>query len=218
MVATKLGNLSDLNEISSFIDRTKPNIVFHLGAQAIVREGYRDPHRTFESNTLGTVNVLEAIRITKWPAVAIFVTSDKVYRQSACNKPFIEDDALGGLDPYSASKSSCEHAIASYAPILRNNTKIGSARAGNVIGGGDWSQDRLLPDAIRAWTSNSTLAIRFPLSTRPWQHVLDCLAGYLIFAQSLWEGKIESGAFNFGPDPSESVTVLELIENAQRHF
>ena len=164
-----------------------------------------------------TENILEAIRSTSSVKTMVMVTTDKVYRNNACLKPYKEDDPLGGHDPYSSSKAASEHIISSYtnAFLSAQGVAVASARAGNVLGGGDWAAERLIPDAIRAWSDNSSLAVRHPESIRPWQHVLEPLHGYIILAQQL-ASKLElASAFNFGPDFDEIASVRRVIELAQ---
>jgi CDP-glucose 4,6-dehydratase len=194
-----------------------PEIVFHLAAQALVRESYDDPLTTFSTNTQGTANLLDCLRFTESLKVVVAITTDKVYKNLELIYPYRETDALGGHDPYSASKAAAEIIIASYRDSYFKNRGIAlaSARAGNVIGGGDWSGDRLIPDAIRAWQSNQPLTIRNPNAVRPWQHVLEPLSGYLSLAQKLWENPDLAGPYNFGPQPQEAATV-ELVINLAR--
>jgi CDP-glucose 4,6-dehydratase len=163
---------------------------------------------------MGTTHVLDALRGLDGVRVAVMVTTDKVYRNAEWPWPYREDDGLGGQDPYSASKAASEIAIASYrdAFLSAQGVAVASARAGNVIGGGDWSEDRLIPDAVRAWQAGQPLEIRRPQAIRPWQHVLESLAGYLTLAHKLWEQPALMGAYNFGPDSSEVTTVRELVE------
>ena len=206
--------------LSNLIHELRPEVVFHLAAQPLVRASYRDPLATFASNIMGTANVLDAMRDLDSVRVAVMITTDKVYANSERFYPFREQDALGGHDPYSASKAACEIVIASYrdAFLAEQGIAVASARAGNVIGGGDWSEDRLIPDAVRAWQSGRTLEVRQPLSTRPWQHVLEPLAGYLVLAQNLWRQPALAGAFNFGPETHSAATVRNVVEIARSAF
>ncbi len=205
-----------------------PEVVFHLAAQPLVRAGYREPVATFATNVMGTVHVLEALRGVASMRVAVMVTTDKVYRNphpspftlqpSTFNpQPFSETAPLGGHDPYSASKAACEIAIESYREsFLRpQGVAVASARAGNVIGGGDWSEDRLIPDAVRAWSCGDVLELRYPEAVRPWQHVLEPLAGYLRLAEGLWENPDLADAYNFAPAPEDAVPVREVVALAQ---
>lgn len=195
--------------LEAFI-RVQPAIVFHMAAQALVRPSYSDPVNTFATNALGTATVLEAIRKTPSVKVAVVITTDKVYKNREWFYPYREIDTLGGNDPYSASKACAEIIIHSYrCSFLEGLGKsISSARAGNVIGGGDWSMDRLVPDAIRAFISNTSLQLRNPDAIRPWQHVLDALSGYLLLAEAQWKDPSQfAKAWNFAPDSGTEATV-----------
>lgn len=215
--------LIDITNRKSLLDllfETKPDIVFHLAAQSLVYEGYRSPFDTFFVNFFGTLSLVESIRELGGPRVNVIVTTDKVYRNNGFKQAFSEDSALGGFDPYSASKASSEILIESYKSSFLNESKIalGSARAGNVIGGGDWSTLRIMPDIVRAKYSNSSLLIRNPQATRPWQYVLDPLCGYLLFAEDLFSNPHLAQPLNFGPIGTEDLTVAELIDLAQEYF
>ena len=226
--ALALGELSD----SHFIDirnsetlqaavrKAEPHIVFHLAAQPLVRASYRDPLATFSANVMGTAHVLEALRGLKSVRAAVMITTDKVYRNREWAWPYREDDALGGHDPYSASKAACEIVIDSYRQsfLREQGVAVASARAGNVIGGGDWSEDRLIPDAVRAWQSSQTLHIRRPQAIRPWQHVLEPLAGYVRLAEQLVTDLTMAGAWNFGPPSHEAATVRDVIDLARSAY
>ena len=198
----------------------RPEVVLHLAAQALVRPGYAAPLDTFATNVMGTAHVLDALRGLPEARVALVVTTDKVYRNREWAYPYREDDPLGGHDPYSASKAATELVTASYRDsfLAAQGIAVATARAGNVIGGGDWAQDRLLPDAVRAWEKGATLHIRRPQATRPWQHVLEPLAAYLRLAQRLWESPALAGAYNFGPLPHEAATVKNVIELASAAY
>ena len=187
-VASRIVDLRDAAATAAAVRAARPQIVLHLAAQALVRASYREPLATFATNTMGTAHVLDALRGLDDVCVAVVVTTDKVYRNNEWAYPYREDDALGGHDPYSASKAAAELVAASYrsAFLEAQQVAVATARAGNVIGGGDWSDDRLIPDAVRAWQSGSSLTIRRPQAIRPWQHVLDPLAGYLRLAERLW--------------------------------
>lgn len=202
--------------LHELIWRARPDVLFHFAAQSLVRPSYREPVSTFATNVMGTVNVLEALRGQESIRVAIGVTTDKVYQNHEWLWPYRETDVLGGHDPYSASKAASEIVIASYrdAFLSQQGVALASARAGNVIGGGDWAEDRLIPDAVRCWQSGQPLVVRRPQSVRPWQHVLEPLAGYLALAEQLWARPELAGAYNFGPEPHESVTVRSVIEAA----
>ena len=211
-------DINDYNSLQKEIKSFEPDFIFHLAAQPLVLESYEDPKTTFETNFNGTLNLLEVLRESNTPCTAIFITTDKVYENKELNLPFSEDDKLGGKDPYSASKAACELLIHSYHTSFFKNSKINiaSVRAGNVIGGGDWSENRLIPDIIRSVFENKTLAIRSPWATRPWQHVLEPLHGYLVLAIGLCENPLTySGAWNFGPETGDVKTVKEIVEIAQ---
>lgn len=197
-----------------------PEIVLHLAAQPLVRSSYEAPVETFATNVMGTVNVLESLRTLPNARVAIVVTSDKVYRNAEWVYPYREDDALGGRDPYSASKAAAEIVTNAYwhSFFKGSKTAVATARAGNVIGGGDWSKDRLLPDAIRAWQAGAPLGVRHPGAHRPWQHVLDCLHGYMLLAEALWRDPALAGPWNFGPATHETAKVGEVLELARNAY
>ena len=205
--------------VGDIFNQVRPEIVFHLAAQALVRNSYDDPLTTFDTNIGGTVNVLEAIRQCPDVKAAVVITSDKCYENQEWVWGYREKDPLGGHDPYSASKGAVEIVSAAYLRSYFNVNGLGphlgfaTARAGNVIGGGDWAKDRIIPDCVRALADGKPIVIRNPRSTRPWQHVLDPLAGYLLLAMRLLENpEIFSGAWNFGPRTSDQITVAELAE------
>lgn len=198
-----------------------PDVVFHLAAQSLVREGYRDPIRTIETNVLGTANLLESIRTSGTSVrVIVVVTTDKVYESRSFDVPFTESDRLGGADPYSSSKAAAEILADSYyrSYLAQNGVSLATARSGNVIGGGDWARHRLIPDAIRAWQLGRTLLVRNPDSVRPWQHVLEPLCGYLLLAEKIWLEPVFSGAYNFGPNSSAAASVEFVISKASQAF
>lgn len=211
-----LCDIRDAHALAARVRQAQPEIVLHLAAQALVRAGYRDPLLTFATNTMGTAHVLDALREQPDTRVAVMVTTDKVYRNLEHPYPYREDDHLGGHDPYSASKAASELVIACYrdAFLTRQGVAVASARAGNVIGGGDWAEDRLIPDCVRAWQTGQPLTIRRPEAIRPWQHVLEPLAGYLRLAEALWHDPGLAGAYNMGPRTDEAATVKEVIELA----
>ncbi len=211
-------DIRNAQNVKSVFDQTQPEIVFHLAAQALVRESYKNPLDTFSTNTMGTANVLEAMRHCSSVKAAVMVTTDKVYRNHERLEPYKEQDGLGGQDPYSASKAASELIIDSYRKsyMTAHGINIASARAGNVIGGGDWATDRLIPDAISAWCAQSSLAVRNPDSIRPWQHVLEPLKAYIILAQQLVANPEFACAYNFGPEFAEAASVRQVIELAQR--
>lgn len=210
-------DVRDARTLAEHVRTVRPEIVFHLAAQPLVRASYRDPLGTLSTNVMGTAHLLDALRGLDSMRVAVMVTSDKVYRNQEHPYPYREDDTLGGHDPYSASKAASEIIIASYrdAFLREQGVAIASARAGNVIGGGDWSEDRLIPDALRAWQAGRTLDIRHPQAIRPWQHVLEPLSGYLQLAEQLWRQPELAGAYNFGPHTHEAATVREVVELAR---
>jgi CDP-glucose 4,6-dehydratase len=213
-------DIRDRAALDTLISQIQPDIVFHLAAQPLVRASYLDPAETFATNVMGTAHVLDALRGLKRTRVAVMVTTDKVYRSNKSSRPFSEDDALGGHDPYSASKAASEIVIASYrdAFLAEQGVAVASARAGNVIGGGDWSENRLIPDAVRAWQAGQTLEVRRPNAIRPWQHVLEALAGYLTLAKKLWHQPALAGAYNFGPEKDQAATVREVVEIASESY
>jgi CDP-glucose 4,6-dehydratase len=213
-------DIRDATKLASIIKGFRPEIIFHLAAQPLVHAGYQDPLGTYGTNVMGTANLLDALRGLDTAKVVVMVTTDKVYRNNEWVFPYRESDALGGHDPYSASKAASEMVIASYrdAYLLEQGVAVSSARAGNVIGGGDWSQNRLIPDAVRSWRDGVSLEIRRPQAIRPWQHVLEPLHGYLTLAKKLWFYPSLAGAYNFGPHPYEAATVREVIELARSSF
>jgi CDP-glucose 4,6-dehydratase len=209
------GDIRDLNSITRTIEEQRPDFVFHLAAQALVIDSYNDPCGTFNTNVQGTLNVLEAIRKCPSVKVGIFVTSDKCYDNKEWMHGYRESDPLGGNDPYSASKGAAEIVISSYIHSFfnsENTPSIASVRAGNVIGGGDWSQNRIIPDCIRALINDKPITIRNPKSVRPWQHVLEPLYGYLLLGSVMYdEGKEFSGPWNFGPQYQNAAPVEDLV-------
>lgn len=218
-------DILDLHTLTERISAFKPEVVFHLAAQPLVTQGYRDPIHTWRVNVIGTCNLLDALRTVEDPCVAVFITTDKVYENSEWDYGYREADPLGGRDPYSSSKAAAELAISSWRssfcghlPHQSANLRIASARAGNVIGGGDWSQDRIVPDAVRALMSSQPIPVRFPSSTRPWQHVLEPLGGYLLLAERLHQEPTFATAFNFGPDNLANRSVRQLVEEILRQW
>lgn len=213
-----LGDIRDRALVRELVDRSDPQIVIHMAAQALVRQGYEHPIDTFDVNVTGTLVLLDALRHARALEAVLVVTSDKVYENDSSGHRFCEDDRLGGVDPYSASKAACELGVASFGrsffasrDAASRPVGIATARAGNVIGGGDWSADRIIPDLWRARVSGTPIALRYPEATRPWQHVLDPLCGYLAFARALSEG-LEVAALNFGPEAGEVLSVRDLAE------
>lgn len=213
-------DIRDADDVMQLMQAVQPEVVLHLAAQALVRPSYADPVGTFATNIMGTAHVLEAVRHTPAVRVVVAVTTDKVYRNREWPHPYRESDRLGGHDPYSASKAACELVIDGYRQSFLNaqGVALASARAGNVIGGGDWAQDRLLPDAVRAWSAGTPLHVRRPDAVRPWQHVLEPLCGYLRLAEHLWQHPQAEPAWNFGPAAAAALSVREVIASAQAAF
>jgi CDP-glucose 4,6-dehydratase len=214
------GDVRDSKTLKEIFKEYKPEIVFHLAAQSLVRRSYREPLETYETNVMGTVNLFEVCRSAPSVRVIINVTSDKCYENRESIQGYKENDAMGGYDPYSSSKGCAELVTNAYIKSYFNPDKykehgraLASVRAGNVIGGGDWAEDRLIPDCIRAFMSKSPVIIRYPDAVRPWQHVLEPLHGYLLLAQRLYEnGPKFTGAWNFGPDDSDAKSVRWIVE------
>lgn len=212
-----IGDIRDLEKLKEVIIEFKPEIVFHLAAQPLVRLSYREPRLTYETNVMGTVNLLEAIRQTKSVRAVVNVTSDKCYENKEWVWGYREIDPMGGYDPYSSSKGCSELITAAYRNSYFKNTEtaIASARAGNVIGGGDWAEDRLIPDIVRSLSQGKQIIIRNPKATRPWQHVLEPLSGYLLLGKLLYEkGQEFAEAWNFGPSDSSVMTVEEIVKKS----
>lgn len=216
------GDIRDRDRLAQVVDEFRPEIIFHLAAQSLVRKSYADPVTTYETNTMGMVNVLDCIRLRPWIKVAVLITSDKAYRNNEWCWGYRETDTLGGHDPYSASKSCADLIAQSYfhSFLRQTPTRVAIARAGNVIGGGDWAEDRIVPDCIRAWSAHQSVEVRSPQATRPWQHVLEPLSGYLSLGAGLWKsmGSLNGEAFNFGPDAHVNQTVAELLDAMIMHW
>lgn len=213
-------DIRDSVALVKVMKQSDPEIIFHLAAQPLVRKSYSDPLDTFNTNVMGTANVLNGMRELSNLKSSVMITTDKVYENLEHSRPYIETDRLGGYDPYSASKAASEIVISSFCRsfMQENRVAISSARAGNIIGGGDWSDDRLLPDAIRAWQENGTLKIRYPNSVRPWQHVLEPLYGYMLLAQAQWERPEMAGTFNFGPESDKAFMVQDVVKIARSYY
>ncbi len=215
-------DIRDPHAVSRAFLEVKPDIVFHLAAQPLIRRSYRDPLETWSTNVTGTANVLEACRHTHSVRAIVAITTDKCYENREWPWGYRETDRLGGHDPYSASKAGSELVAASYRHAFFNSGRaplLATARAGNVIGGGDWSEDRLIPDLVRAVANGQSLEIRSPLATRPWQHVLESLSGYLLLGQRLLqESKACAEAWNFGPEPEGNRTVSEVLGELNAHW
>jgi CDP-glucose 4,6-dehydratase len=224
IVKGTFSDIRDFDKLKSAISDFQPDLILHLAAQPLVRRGYKTPRETFEINAQGTANVLEAARLTPSVLGVLCITTDKVYKNLEIDYGYVENDALGGKDPYSASKAAAELIISGYRDSIRgqgsNSPIISVARGGNIIGGGDWSEDRLIPDYIRAYESGKHLAIRYPNSTRPWQHVLSLVDGYLeILSGMIGESpKDFDRAFNLGPVESSQVSVASVLESLSRYL
>ena len=212
-------DINDFEKIKSIFIKTKPDFVFHLAAQSLVSHSVKNPLITFNTNVIGTTNILESLRYLKKKCSTVIITSDKCYFNKEIQKGYVETDVLGGNDPYSASKASAEIVFNSYFNTFFKKNRlisVATARAGNVIGGGDFSSNRIIPDVIRSVTSNSILKIRSPKSTRPWQHVLEPLRGYIDLSIDLYKSSKNSGEnFNFGPRSKENYKVIEIIKMIQ---
>ena len=206
------GDIRDYDSLLKAIQTFQPEFVFHLAAQPIVRESYVNPRETYDTNLMGTVNVLEAIRQAASVKSAVIVTTDKVYRNDESGREFREDDVLDGFDPYSNSKSCAELATASYKRSFPNLPPISTARAGNVIGGGDFSKDRIIPDCVRAVSKGEPIIVRNPHSIRPYQHVLEPLFAYLLIAEKQVENPALAGSYNIGPEEYDCITTGELVD------
>ena len=216
-------DIRSLDKIVKIINSEKPDFLFHLAAQPIVSQSYVNPIETISSNIMGTANILEALRLSNHNCIAIMITSDKAYDNIEQVWGYREIDAIGGKDIYSGSKGGAEFVIKSYYHSFfksdKSNIKLAVGRAGNVIGGGDWAKDRIVVDCIRAWSKGETVEIRSPKATRPWQHVLEPLSGYLRLAQSLTkDDHLVGEAFNFGPKAEQNHTVVELLDDLSRYW
>ena len=217
-----IGDIRDVSFLQKSILDFKPDFIFHLAAQPIVLTSYKIPAETFEVNVIGTANVLDGMKLLDKPCIGVMITTDKVYENSETGQAYKETDRIGGYDPYSASKACCEIVIDSYRKSFFNPVEykkhqksIASARAGNVIGGGDWAADRLIPDVVRALSGDKVIKIRNPQSVRPWQHVLEPLSGYLKLAEKMFYNPQQfASSFNFGPDLNDVMTVREMSEMA----
>ncbi len=215
LASSTIGDIRNRSALSAAMRAARPDIVFHLAAQPLVRRSYADPVETYEVNVIGTVNVLEAVRQTSEVRAIVNITTDKCYENREWVWPYREPEALGGFDPYSSSKACSELITSAYRRSFfgPKEIRVASARAGNVIGGGDWAVDRLIPDFFRSIERDKRLTIRSPLATRPWQHVLEPLSGYLLLAEKLYTHGAEfSGAWNFGPDDEGAKTVQWIVE------
>ena len=225
-IVSIIGDIKDLEKLNKTFKKYNPDIVFHLAAQSLVRPSYKNPIETYEANVMGTLKVLEACRTNSAKAI-VNITSDKAYENKEWIWGYRENDPMGGYDPYSSSKGCADLLVKSYRNSYFNtteykkshNTLIASCRAGNVIGGGDWAQDRLITDIMISVSNNKKVSIRNPHATRPWQHVLEPLSGYLHIGQKLLEEKVEySGAWNFGPSDEGNITVEEVVKNVKKYW
>jgi len=222
-----LTDIRNADSLARIVALARPEIVFHLAAQPLVRRSYRDPSETYATNVIGTLNVCEACRACNSVRAIVAITTDKVYENPDSGAAFKETDPLGGYDPYSASKACAEILLASYRRSYFNpvsygtdhHTLLASVRAGNVIGGGDWSEDRLLPDIMKAVGAGEPVILRNPQAVRPWQHVLECLSGYLLVGQRLYEGDPACARpFNFGPKLGDTLQVREIVERVRTQW
>ena len=218
------GDVRDRVAVKKVICGIKPDFIFHLAAQPLVRLSYRRPVETFDTNIMGTIHVLDALRYLKNKCNAVLITTDKCYENKETKRPYKEDDPMGGYDPYSCSKGCDELVISSYRRSFFSSSDsavwIASARAGNVIGGGDWAKDRIIPDCFRALQRGVPIPVRNKVSTRPWQHVLEPLSGYLTLSAALdarQDFAAVASGFNFGPDPNANRTVKEVVEELLKH-
>jgi CDP-glucose 4,6-dehydratase len=216
-------DIRDLNKMTQIVSNEKPEFLFHLAAQPIVSTSYKDPIETISSNVMGTTNILEALKVSNHKCTAIIITSDKAYDNIEQVWGYKEDDKMGGKDIYSGSKGAAELIIKSYYhSFFKNedsNIKLAVGRAGNVIGGGDWAKDRIVVDCMEAWSDNKTVEIRSPEATRPWQHVLEPLSGYLNLGQVLYEDdSLHGESFNFGPRAEQNHTVKQLLEDLSTYW
>jgi CDP-glucose 4,6-dehydratase len=217
-----IADLRDGDTLQKTIADTQPEVIIHMAAQSLVRRSYRDPVETFQSNIIGTMNLLEALRHYDKPCTAVIVTTDKVYAENHTGQAYVESDKLGGHDPYSTSKACCELLTDSYRlsyfhpdKYASHRKSIATARAGNVIGGGDWCEDRLVPDLVRAMSANKPVRVRNPAAVRPWQHVLEPLTGYLLLAAHQLQSPTHfCQGFNFGPEMDDTLRVQQVIELA----
>jgi len=215
-------DIRNFEKLKKTINQFRPNFIFHLAAEAIVSRAYLNPLKTWTTNTLGTINILHILNSIKFKVITVFITSDKVYKNLELNRGYHENDILGDYDPYSASKASADLAVQSYYKSFlkkNKNVKIAIARAGNVIGGGDWSLNRIIPDCVSKWSQKKILKVRNPNSTRPWQHVFDIIFGYVTLAINLKaDKKINGESFNFGPSKSHNFKVIDLIKSIKKYW
>jgi CDP-glucose 4,6-dehydratase len=215
-------DIRNLKKLKKIFKIYQPDFVFHLAAQSLVKKSYINPVDTITTNTIGTMNVLESLKQINKKFAAVIITSDKSYKNLEIKRGYHENDLLGGKDPYSASKGAAEILIQSFISSYfekNNKSNIGIARAGNVIGGGDWSEDRLIPDCVKSWSANKKVIIRNPKSTRPWQHVLEAIRGYLTLAEFLYKNpKLHGEPFNFGPNHKQNKDVITLVKEMKKYW
>jgi CDP-glucose 4,6-dehydratase len=221
IIDSVLADIRDRDRLQKELDSFRPDYIFHLAAQPLVRRSYEIPAETFDVNVTGTANLLQSVHSLSNKCTVVVITTDKVYENREQDVLYKEDDALGGFDPYSASKACAELVVSSFrssffnpAQYTSHQKKLASARAGNVIGGGDWSRDRIIPDIVRALTQGKDIDVRNPASVRPWQHVLEPLAGYLVLGMLMDTDSRYATAYNFGPLPNDHLTVKDLVERA----
>jgi CDP-glucose 4,6-dehydratase len=227
----QIGDVTDPQQVFDVVERCQPEFIFHLAAQSLVRPSYQDPVSTYATNVMGTVHLLDAVRRLNHPCSVVVVTTDKCYENREWVHSYREEDAMGGFDPYSSSKGAAEIVVAAFrrSYFMGSESGIGlaTARAGNVIGGGDWAQDRIVPDCVRALQSRQAVPVRNKIATRPWQHVLEPLSGYLHLASSMHHARQESkkerlqvlsGPFNFGPALTSNRTVADLVIEILKHW
>ena len=221
-IKNKFVDITDLKKLKKIFIKFKPDYVFHLAAQSLVKKSYKNPLLTYYTNAIGTLNVMESLKSLKNNCIAVIITSDKSYKNLEIERGYKEEDVLGGADPYSSSKASAELIIQSHFKSYladKKNIRIAIARAGNVIGGGDWSDDRLIPDSMKSWSKNKKVLIRSPNSTRPWQHVLDALWGYITLSLCLKKHKKLNGqAFNFGPSLNNNYKVIDVLKLSKNYW
>jgi CDP-glucose 4,6-dehydratase len=222
-ITHQIGEVRDFEAVKVWLSKAKPEVIIHLAAQPLVRQSYREPLETWQTNVLGTLNLLEAVRVLERPCAVVIVTTDKVYENRSEIHAYQEEDRIGGHDPYSSSKAAAEFAVSSWRASFfnaRTGIRVATARAGNVIGGGDWAEDRIVPDLVRALSKKRSIGVRNPSAVRPWQHVLEPLSGYLKLAEKLFQDDNPAWqtAFNFGPEQADCRSVEELVEVSLRHW
>ena len=215
-----ISDIRNYDELKESLQSFKPDVVFHLAAQPLVRYSYHHPLETYETNVMGTANLLNACREQESIKSIVAITTDKCYENKEWIWPYREDDRLGGYDPYSNSKACCELVVDCYTKSFFKTTQIGiaTARAGNVIGGGDWSEDRLLPDIVRSYLNDECVVVRSPNAVRPWQHVLEPIYGYMLLAEKIYNKPEHNGGYNFGPTSKEQVKVVDILNMTKEYL